>query len=68
MTDKLTIQQTAQATELNADTLRYYERIGLIVDIERAPNGYRLYTHDDIVWIMFLKQLRATGMSIAQMR
>lgn len=68
METKLTIEQTAQTTGLSSDTLRYYERIGLITDIERASNGHRRYTGHDITWISFLKQLRATGMPIAQMR
>jgi len=64
----LTIQQVAEATGLSEHTLRYYERIGLIHDIDRANNGHRRYSHDDIGWIDFLTKLRATGMSIQQMR
>ena len=63
-----TTQQIAGETGLSMDTLRYYERIGLIQDVERAPNGHRRYSDDDKTWILFLKQLRATGMSIAQMQ
>ncbi len=68
MMTKRTIQQTAIETNLSIDTLRYYERIGLIVGIARAPNGHRRYSDADIIWIGFLKQLRATGMSIADMQ
>lgn len=68
MKSKRTIEQTAIETGLTSDTLRYYERIGLITGIERASNGHRRYTADDIVWINFLKQLRATGMPIARMK
>lgn len=63
-----TTQATSEETGLSIDTLRYYERIGLIDSIERAANGHRRYKDADIVWILFLKQLRATGMSIAQMQ
>ena len=63
-----TIQNVAQETGLTADTLRYYEKIGLINDIHRAPNGHRRYCDADVTWILFLKQLRATGMSIAAMQ
>jgi DNA-binding transcriptional MerR regulator len=66
--DKLTIQQVAEATGLSVYTLRYYERIGLIHQINRAENTHRRYTADDIGWIDFLNKLRATGMSIQQMR
>lgn len=63
-----TTQQIATETGLSIDTLRYYERIGLIRDVQRASNGHRRYSDDDKTWILFLKQLRATGMSIAQMQ
>lgn len=64
----LTIQQVAEATGLSEYTLRYYERIGLIHSIERAKNGHRRYSPNDIGWIDFLNKLRATGMSIQQMQ
>jgi DNA-binding transcriptional MerR regulator len=64
----LTIKQVAAATGLSVHTLRYYERIGLIHPIDRADNTHRRYSHDDIGWIEFLMKLRATGMSIQDMR
>jgi DNA-binding transcriptional MerR regulator len=48
--------------------LRYYERIGLIHPIQREANSHRHYTSDDVGWIEFLLKLRATGMSIKDMR
>jgi DNA-binding transcriptional MerR regulator len=68
MNKERSTEQAARETGLSIDTLRYYERIGLITDIERAPNGHRRYGDEDITWILFLKQLRATGMPIAQMQ
>jgi DNA-binding transcriptional MerR regulator len=67
-TNKLTIQQVAEATGLSVYTLRYYERIGLIHPIIRAENTHRRYSSDDIGWIEFLMKLRAAGMSIQQMQ
>jgi DNA-binding transcriptional MerR regulator len=64
----MTIQQAAGETGLSAHTLRYYERIGLIAPVDRAPNGHRRYTEDDVGWIGFLNKLRATGMPIAKMK
>ena len=66
--EKLTIQEVTRATGLSAHTLRYYERIGLIHPIEREENTRRRYTPDDVGWINFLLKLRATGMSIKDMR
>ena len=63
-----TIQEVAAETGLSEHTLRYYERIGLIEDIQRADNGHRRYSSTDVSWIEFLKKLRATGMPLAQMQ
>src|SRR6266571_3366250 len=63
----LTIQQVAQQTGLSIDTLRYYERIGLLEPVGRAQNGHRRYTQHDLAWIDLLMRLRDTGMPRAQM-
>jgi DNA-binding transcriptional MerR regulator len=63
----LTIQQAAQQTGLSIDTLRYYERIGLLEPVSRAQNGHRRYTQRDLDWINLLIRLRETGMPLAQM-
>ncbi|MGF1507329.1 MAG: MerR family transcriptional regulator [Chloroflexi bacterium] len=65
---KLAIGQVAQQTGLSVDTLRYYEDLGLLDPIERAPNGHRRYGPRDLTRIDFLKRLRATGMPISQMQ
>ncbi len=64
----LSIQQAAEQTGLTAHTLRYYERIDLIGPITRDDAGRRLYSDDDLGWIELLMRLRATGMSIQQMK
>lgn len=68
METEMTIRQVARETGLSAHTLRYYERIGLIAPISRAPNGHRRYSGDDVGWITFLMRLRATGMPISRMK
>jgi DNA-binding transcriptional MerR regulator len=67
MESGLTIQQVAQQTGLRIDTLRYYERIGLLEPVGRAQNGHRRYTQHDLAWIDLLLRLRDTGMPRAQM-
>lgn len=64
----LSIQEVAKLTGLSVHTLRYYERIGLIHEIDRADNSHRRYSMEDVGWIEFLNKLRATGMSIQQMQ
>ena len=61
------ISQAARRTGLSVDTLRYYERAGLIAPVSRARNGRR-YEEVDLLWLAFLRRLRATGMPIAQMQ
>lgn len=61
------IQDVARLTGLSAHTLRYYERIGLLSPIGRAPGGQRRYAQVDLDWITFLQRLRATGMPIRDM-
>lgn len=68
MDRRLAIGDFSRLTGLSADTLRYYERAGLLNPIERASGGQRRYSVDDAAWVEFLTRLRATGMSIAQMR
>jgi DNA-binding transcriptional MerR regulator len=63
----ITIREAAQQTGLSVDTLRYYERAGLIDSVRRARNGRR-YEEVDLLWLAFLRRLRATGMPIAQVR
>jgi DNA-binding transcriptional MerR regulator len=67
METELTIQEVAKRTGLSIDTLRYYERIGLIEPIGRTQSGHRRYTQSDLNWIELLLHLRKTGMPRAQM-
>lgn len=64
----LTIAEMANRTGLSAHTLRYYERIGLLDPIERAPSGHRRYSARDVAWVEFLTRLRKTGMPIRMMQ
>ncbi|QNK68418.1 MerR family transcriptional regulator [Variovorax sp. PAMC26660] len=68
METSLTIAQVAQRTGLTAHTLRYYERIGLIAAVSRAPGGQRRYASADMDWLAFLLRLRETGMPIQGMQ
>ncbi|MGJ7611777.1 MULTISPECIES: MerR family transcriptional regulator [unclassified Variovorax] len=68
METSLTIAQVAERTGLTAYTLRYYERIGLIAAVHRAPGGQRRYAGADMDWLAFLLRLRETGMPIQGMQ
>jgi DNA-binding transcriptional MerR regulator len=60
--------EVADKTGFSLDTLRYYERIGLLDDIARTSGGRRIFTDHDIAWLEILRCLRETGMPIATMR
>jgi DNA-binding transcriptional MerR regulator len=66
--DLLTPSQMSEVTGVSIDTLRYYEREGLLRTVDRAPNGHRRYHNNDVLWVQVLKCLRATGMTIQDLR
>jgi DNA-binding transcriptional MerR regulator len=59
--------QVVEETGFSLDTLRYYERIGLLERIGRNSAGQRRFTDDDIGWLGMIRCLRDTGMPIAEM-
>ena len=60
--------EAAEQSGFSLETLRYYERIGLLDGIDRAPSGHRRFRGEDLEWLGVLRCLRDTGMPIAQMR
>jgi DNA-binding transcriptional MerR regulator len=65
---ELTPAQVAETTGFSLDTLRYYEKQGLLGDIERTPGGRRRYRESDVEWLGLVRCLRDTGMPIADLR
>lgn len=62
------IAEAAHRSGLSIDTLRYYERIELIDPPARDSGGRRVYSEEDLAWLVFLTRLRTTGMPIRMMR
>lgn len=60
----MTIKEVSERFNLSQDTLRYYERIGLIPPINRNKSGIRDYTEEDCGWIEFIKCMRNAGLPI----
>ncbi|WP_054200042.1 MerR family transcriptional regulator [Clostridium baratii] len=58
------IKEVSERFNLSQDTLRYYERIGLIPSINRNKSGIRDYTEEDCGWIEFIKCMRNAGLPI----
>lgn len=60
----MTIAEVCARFDLTQDTLRYYEKIGLIPNIQRKASGVRIYTEEDCKWVEFIKCMRSAGVSI----
>lgn len=58
------IAEVCKKYDLSADTIRYYERIGLISTIPRTENGIRDFDDESCRWIEFIKCMRNAGMEI----
>lgn len=68
MTAVYTPAMTVERTGVSLDTLRYYEREGLIGPVERSDGGHRAYTDDDLFWIGLVTCLRDAGLGISDLR
>lgn len=60
----MTITDVSKKYNLSQDTLRYYERIGLIPIVNRNKSGIRDYTEEDCRWVEFVKCMRSAGLPI----
>lgn len=58
------IAEVSEKYDLSADTLRYYERIGLIPPVNRKESGIRDYTEEDCGWVEFIKYFRNAGVQV----
>jgi len=58
------IAEVSERYDISVDTLRYYERIGLIPPVTREKNGIRDYGETDIWWVEFVKCMRSAGLPI----
>lgn len=64
----LTIGKVAERAQVTADSIRYYEREGLITPAKKTESGYRLYTEEAIRRIGFIKHAQQCGFSLTEIR
>ena len=64
----LTIGQLARSASVNVETVRYYERRGLMPAPERRESGYRLYREDDLERIHFIRQAKQLGFTLREIQ
>ncbi|MEE9453552.1 MAG: MerR family transcriptional regulator [Paracoccaceae bacterium] len=62
------IAEASEACGLSAHTIRFYEKSGMLPEVERGVDGHRRFTLRQIEWLTLLYWLRETGMPLKQMR
>ncbi len=62
------IGELAKTAGVTPDTIRYYEREGLLPTPERTPSGYRDYRHDILDELRFIKNAQASGLKLSDVR
>lgn len=58
------IKEVSEKYNITKDTLRYYEKCGVIPEIQRDKNGIRVYSKQDLDWIEFVICMRSAGLTI----
>ena len=64
--EKITISQLARAANVNLETIRYYERRGLIPEPPRNDSGHRQYSQEDLTRTKFIRRAQALGFSLKE--
>jgi MerR family mercuric resistance operon transcriptional regulator len=64
----MTIGRLAKAAGVNIETIRYYQRIGLIKAPEKPPRGVRHYADGDVARLRFIKRAQELGFVLAEVR
>lgn len=62
----LTVSKLADRVGTSADTVRYYERIGLLPEPDRSPSGYRVYDEDAVERVQFIKYAQRFGLRLEE--
>lgn len=62
--NRMTIKEVSEKYNISAETLRYYERVGVIPPVNRTASGIRDFTAQDIRWVENAKCMRSAGLPI----
>jgi DNA-binding transcriptional MerR regulator len=60
----MTIKEVSKQYNISQDTLRYYERVGMIPPVTRTAGGIRNYQKEDLSWVELAKCMRSAGLTI----
>lgn len=64
----MTIREVCEKYSISADTLRYYEKVGVIPKVHRTPGGIRDYKDEDLEWVQNAICFRDAGMPVETLR
>jgi len=64
----LTRGQLAKKTCVNPETIRYYEKLGLLPKAVRTDSGYRLFSEEDVKRIKFVKRAKELGFTLKEIK
>ncbi len=68
MTQSLTISRLARDAGVGIDTVRYYERNGLLPEPQRRASGYRIYREEDLKRLRFIRRAKTLGFTLDEIR
>lgn len=63
----MTIKEVSEKFDISQDTLRYYERVGMIPPVTRTSSGIRDYQEKDLGWVELAKCMRSAGLPVETM-
>ena len=63
----MTIKEVSKQFKISQDTLRYYERVGMLPPVQRTAGGIRNYGEDDLKWVELVLCMRSAGLPIEVM-
>lgn len=63
----MTIKEVSQKYNISQDTLRYYERVGMIPSVTRTSGGIRSYQEADLQWVELALCMRSAGLPVEAM-
>jgi len=62
------IGEIACAAGVSRDTIRYYEKVGLVVSVGRRDNGYRVYREGDVTRLQMIRRMKDLGFTLGEIR
>jgi len=67
-TKKLTIGALAKAANVNIETIRHYQKVGLLKEPKKPLNGFRYYPNDAVTRVLFIKKAQELGFTLKQIQ